>query len=239
MDGAGNQVRPWELNARARSTRCVAYDVRPKPRLSTTSSDACSLSWRKRAHAIQNSGLNQWIARTISAASCVSQSRRARCAISWASTRLTRSADQESASEGNRITGLIAPQVTSSAGCRVIRMRTADDSPSARRTADLGVDPHRARGRRATAEPQEPAQCPTGVSARLTAAPPIQIVSATLAKLRRVGSVERGWLFRISNSVVVLTSGDAGTTSSKEAYNDGEIVHDGSSRGSPAGRRRK
>ena len=94
MDGAGSQVRPWALNVRARSTRWPAYEVPPVPSSRTMSSQAYSLSRRSRAHAIQNSGLNQLIARSISADSWISQSRRTRCAISCASTSRMRSAGQ-------------------------------------------------------------------------------------------------------------------------------------------------
>ena len=51
--------------------------VPPVPSSSTMSSQACSLSRRKRAQAIQNSGLNQLIARSTSANSWINQSRRA------------------------------------------------------------------------------------------------------------------------------------------------------------------
>ena len=65
--------------------------------------------------------------------------------------------------------------------------------------------------------------------ARLIAAPPIQIATATSARLRRAGWFELGWLFSISNVVLVCTSGDAGA-SSANGINEGAIVHAGSMR---------
>ena len=73
MDGAGSQVRPCTRTLRASASRCDAYDAPPMPDSITMSSQAYSLSQRRRAHAIQNSGLNHWLARTISASNWIGQ----------------------------------------------------------------------------------------------------------------------------------------------------------------------
>ena len=57
--GAGDQTARCRLNVRARSTNSLAYSVPCTPRFSTASSQACSLSRRRRLHAIHSSGLNQ------------------------------------------------------------------------------------------------------------------------------------------------------------------------------------
>ena len=82
------------------------------------SSQAYSLSRRSRAHAIQNSGLNQLIARATSA----DELNQPVAARPDAPTRGRGRAecdpsDQPGASAGSRMTGAIAPHVTSSAGC--------------------------------------------------------------------------------------------------------------------------
>ncbi len=117
-------------------------------------------------------------------------------------------------------------------------MRTADRSPSASRTlVSAAIHSGPAGIERRLSHTSH--IMPSISVARPSAAPTSQTISAISVRLRRAGGVGTGWSFATSNAAVVLTSGDAGTTSSKEPTHEGENVQAGNARviaGWPAAR---